>query len=125
MEKKPTIVARRLTALREGIRVSQARLAHVFDLEQTAIFRYENAQSFPPYSVLMQYADFFHVSMDYIFGRTENPQGQLYDFCPPTLEDDGQMRRFMDMCFDPKSPANAKLKEAVWQILREYKGEEN
>ena len=53
MEKKPAIVAHRLTELREGIHVSQARLAAVFDLDQPAIFRYENAQSFPPYGVLM------------------------------------------------------------------------
>ena len=34
MEKKPAIVAHRLTELREGIHVSQARLAAVFDLDQ-------------------------------------------------------------------------------------------
>lgn len=58
MEKKPVIVAQRLTELREGIHVSQARLAAVFDLDQPAIFRYESGKSFPPYGVLMQYADF-------------------------------------------------------------------
>ena len=68
MEKKPVIVAQRLTELREGIHVSQARLAAVFDLDQPAIFRYESGKSFPPYGVLMQYADFFGVSLDYIFG---------------------------------------------------------
>ena len=36
MEKKPVIVAQRLTELREGIHVSQARLAAVFDLDQPA-----------------------------------------------------------------------------------------
>ena len=46
MEKKPVIVAQRLSELREGIHVSQARLAAVFDLDQPAIFRYESGKSF-------------------------------------------------------------------------------
>lgn len=85
MEKKPAIVAKRLTELREGIRISQARLAAVFDIDQPAIFRYENAQSFPPYGVLMQYAEFFNVSLDYIFGKTDDPQGRLYELQPKKL----------------------------------------
>ena len=118
MEKKPAIVAHRLTELREGIHVSQARLAAVFDLDQPAIFRYENAQSFPPYGVLMKYADFFNVSLDYIFGRCDEPHGQLYDAQPKPLEDT-QLSSFLSMCFDPSSSANAKLKEAVRRILQE------
>ena len=102
MEKKPAIVAKRLTELREGIHVSQARLAAVFDLDQPAIFRYENTQSFPPYGVL----------------RCDEPHGQLYDAQPKPLEDT-QLSSFLSMCFDPSSPANAKLKEAVRRILQE------
>lgn len=124
MEKRPAIVAKRLTELREGIRISQARLAAIFEgVEQPAIFRYENAQAFPPYGVLMQYADFFNVSLDYIFGRTDNPQGQLYDYQPEALTENDTMQDFIEMCFDPKSSANAKLKEAVIKILAEQKGE--
>ena len=63
MKEKPTIVAKRMKELREGIKMSQAKLAACLDnIEQTAIFRYESGQSFPPYGVLMQYADFFDVS---------------------------------------------------------------
>lgn len=118
MEKKPAIVAKRLTGLREGIHISQARLAAIFDLDQPAIFRYENAQSFPPYGVLMQYADFFHVSIDYIFGRTDSPQEAPCNDPPRMTED---MSAFMEMCFDPKSPENAKLREAILQILQEHR----
>ncbi len=101
MEKRPAIVAKRLTELREGIRISQARLAAIFDgVEQPAIFRYENAQAFPPYGVLMQYAEFFNVSLDYIFGRTDNPKGQLYDYQPETLTENDNMQDFVEMCFD-------------------------
>ena len=120
MERKSTIVSRRLTELREGVRLSQAKLAAEFDgVDQPAIFRYENALSFPPYRVLMQYADFFDVSLDYIFGRTDKPQGKLYDFQPKIMKNNEQMRELIEMCFDPNSPANAKLKETLLKMMEE------
>lgn len=68
MDKK--IVGERLKILREGIHLSQAKLAEKFgEVDQPSIFRYENGLNFPPYHILMQYADFFDVSLDYIFGR--------------------------------------------------------
>lgn len=58
MKQKPTVVAKRLTELFKG-HLSQAKLAARFnDVEQSAIFRYENTQSFLPYNILMLYADF-------------------------------------------------------------------
>lgn len=117
---KPEIVGQRLKALREGIHLSQGKLAEKMgNIDQPAIFRYENACSFPPYSVLMLYADFFDVSLDYLFGRTDNPQGKLYDFQPKILADNAQMQEFIEMCFDPNSPANAKLKESILKLLQE------
>ena len=118
--KKPTIVAQRLKGLRESVRLSQANLAANFEVvEQPAIFRYENGQAFPPYGVLMQYADFFDVSLDYIFGRTDNPQGKLYNFQPKVWKNQTQMQELIEMCFDPNSPANAQLKETLLRLMGE------
>ena len=117
---KPEIVGQRLKALREGIHLSQGKLAEKMgNIDQPAIFRYENACSFPPYSVLMLYADFFDVSLDYIFGRTDNPQGKLYNYQPQFMKGGEQMQKFIEMCFDPNSPANAKLKESILKLLQE------
>ena len=120
--KESGIVAERLKALRESVKLSQAKLAVKLELEQTAIFRYESKTSFPPYSALIRYADYFDVSLDYIFGRTDKPQGKLYDYNPKAFDDE-KMQQFVEMCFDPKSPANAKLKEAVLKLLREEQKE--
>lgn len=118
MEKRPMIVAERLTELRESMHLSQTKLASQFEgVEQPAIFRFENAQSFPSYAVLMQYADFFDVSLDYIFGRTDNPQGKLYNNEPKLLKDNKQMKEFIEMCFEPNSPANAKLKAMLLDLM--------
>lgn len=46
-------------SLREGIHLSHAKLAEqVKGVDQSVVFRYENGFTFPPYSVLVQYADF-------------------------------------------------------------------
>lgn len=120
MEK--TIVAERIKTLRESIHLSQAKLAAQFNgVDQPAVFRYENGLTFPPYNVLIQYADFFDVSMDYIFGRTENPQGKLYEYTPKIVEDKKELKEFIDMCFDENSPVNAKLKQAMFKLLEEQK----
>ena len=43
----------------------------------------------------------------------------LYDFQPKVWQDNEQMQAFVEMCFEPSSPANAKLKETLLQMLKE------
>ena len=117
------MIGQRLKALREGSNITQAKLAQANGtIAQSAINRYENGYSDVPNAILLWYADYFDVSLDYIFGRTDKPQGKLYDYTPKAFDDE-KMQLFVDMCFDPKSPANAKLKEAVLKLLQENRGE--
>ena len=76
------IVGKRLKGLREGIRLTQKELGGKIGINQSAVNRYENNQSEASYKTLLLYADYFDVSLDYILGRTEQPQGKLYDFNP-------------------------------------------
>lgn len=111
------IIGQRLKELREGIGKSQAFIAkEIGTIAQPAIFRYENGQSDVPNAILLWYADYFDVSLDYIFGRTDKPQGKLYDYNPKVFDDE-RMQQFVEMCFDPKSPANAKLKEMLIALI--------
>ena len=111
------IMEQRLKELREGIGKSQAFIAkEIGTIAQPAIFRYENGQSDVPNAILLWYADYFDVSLDYIFGRTDKPQGKLYDYNPKVFDDE-RMQQFVEMCFDPKSPANAKLKEMLLALI--------
>ena len=112
-------VAERLRFLRESVRLSQVKMAEIVGVKQSSLNRYELNQTSPTFETLTRYADYFDVSMDYIFGRTDNPQGKLYEYKPKIQQSDPQMQKFVEMCFDPKSPANAKLKEAVLKLLRE------
>jgi len=115
-------VAERLRSLRESVRLSQVKMAEIVGVKQSSLNRYELNQASPTFETLTRYADYFDVSMDYIFGRTDNPQGKLYEYKPKIQQNDSQMQKFVEMCFDPTSPMNARLKEALLRMFGEAKG---
>lgn len=114
-------MGKRLKALRESIGISQAKMAEAIGSTQSSINRYENGQSTPSVELFCRYADFFDVSLDYIFARTDKPQGITYEFKPKATPEREDMRHFIEMCFDPQSPMNEKLKET---LLRMMEGDE-
>ena len=114
-------VAERLRKLREQVKISQTKIAPLVGMKQSSINRYENDQSDPALETLLKYADYFDVSLDYIFGRTDNPQGKLYECKPKIEQNDPQMRKFVEMCFDPKSPVHDRLKETLLEMLGDEK----
>ena len=114
-------VGKRLRTLRESLSLSQAKLAELLGITQSSLNRYENGQSTPTVEVFRRYADFFDVSMDYIFARCDEPQGKLYQAKPPVGEGNPELAQFVEMCFDPSSPMNDKLKKTLIQMLGEAK----
>ena len=52
--------------------LSQMDIAKQLDIAQATVARYEQGIVFPKEVVLLWYADHFNVSLDWIFGRTEN-----------------------------------------------------
>lgn len=44
------------------------------NLNQNTISRYENEQREADYKTLILFADYFGVSVDYLLGRTDNPE---------------------------------------------------
>ena len=115
------IMADRLRTLRETLQISQVKMAPIVGLKQSAINRYENDQSNPSPETILRYADYFDVSMDYIYGRTDNPQGTQYECKPKIEESDPEVGRFIEMCFDPGSPISERLKETLTRMLKEAK----
>lgn len=118
-------LAQRLKGLRESINLSQAKLGALMGATQASVNRYENGQSTPPLKILLWYADFFDVSMDYIFVRTEQPEGKRYEHKPKVIEavtqDNKELRQFVDMCFDPSSPVSEQLKAILTKALEEQR----
>ena len=113
-------VGERLKTLREGMGFSQKKMAELLNVTQPSINRYEHGKAVP-IEVLIGYADYFDVSMDYITCRCDEPQGKLYQAKPPVGEGNPELAQFVEMCFDPSSPMNDKLKKTLLQMLGEAK----
>lgn len=114
-----TEMGKRLRALRESINISQAKMAEYLKTQQSSIHRYEASQAEPSCEMLLRYADYFDVSLDYIFGRTDAPQGITYENKPKIQGNNENMREFIEMCFDPNSPMSERLKDMLYSMMQE------
>ena len=113
-------IGARMRSLRESMKLSQTKIAaENGTITQSAINRYESGKSEIPNEILLWYADFFDVSLDYIFCRTDEPQGKLYKFQPKLSFDDKELEQFIEMCFETGTPANNKLKAAIITMLKD------
>ncbi len=63
----------RLKALRKARHITQVRLSLDLNMSQNSISRYENMEREAGYETLILIADYFHVSLDYLLGRTDDP----------------------------------------------------
>ncbi len=108
------IISKRLRELREGVGLSQNKLGKIASIPQSSINRYENGSATPPPEKMVWFADFYDVSLDYIYGRTDNPQGKLYEYKP---KHNTRVEKILDECFKPNSLANKKLKEHLWEFV--------
>lgn len=111
-----------MKALRESIHYSQLKFAELFGIGQSSVVRYEKGEANPPLELLVKIADYFDVSTDYILGRTESPQGKVYEQ-KVKVSYTPEMENFVEMCFDPNSPMNARLKQTLLQMLKEESDE--
>ncbi len=118
------IIGARLKKLRVEARYSQKQLADLCATTQATIGRYETGVAEPPLQKLLWYADFFDVSLDYIFGRTDDPHGvRKHTAIKEALSREGGLETLMTMCFTPGTLFNDRLKETVVQVLKEVKNE--
>lgn len=63
--------AERITKLRIEKGITKAELAQFIHVSRSSISEYEKGVTQPSLTVLMQIADFFEVSLDYLLGRTD------------------------------------------------------
>lgn len=63
----------RLKELRIKKGISQLKLAMDLNLNQNSVSRYETGEREMGYAMLIRVADYFNVSIDYLLGRTDNP----------------------------------------------------
>lgn len=114
-------IGQRIKELREASHLSQAEISKICNSSQATVAKTETGKTPPSVKLLLQLADYFDVSMDYLCCRTDQPQGKLYE-CKPRLNASNEdMRQFIEMCFDPASPFNSKLKATLFKMMEESK----
>ena len=116
-------IGSRLRKLRQSVKISQRKMGELLGVSQSAIDRYERDLSCPNAENFIAYADYFDVSLDYIFGRCDEPQGKLYEHRPRIEQVNPDLKSFVDMCFDPTSPMSERLKEVLTKMLEEAEKE--
>ena len=62
-----------LKKLRKQHKLSQQKLADILHISQQSIYKYENDITFPDIEILIQMADYFSTSIDYLVGYTDIP----------------------------------------------------
>lgn len=63
----------RLLELRNKHGLTQQQVAELLDVGRTTYAMYEQGKREMDYELLIKLADHYKVSLDYLFGRTENP----------------------------------------------------
>lgn len=64
----------RLKEIRKAKGISQLKMAMDLNTNQNTISRYETGEREPGITELIRIADYFHVSLDYLLERTDNPK---------------------------------------------------
>ena len=117
--KEPTTFKDRVIALCDEKAVTCYRVSQDCFFDKSYISRWIHKGYFPSLELLEILSDYFDVSLDYICGRCEKPQGKLYEF-KPKIENE-EFKHFIEMCFDPSSPISNRLKESILQMYEEEK----
>ncbi|MCZ8519302.1 MULTISPECIES: helix-turn-helix domain-containing protein [Paenibacillus] len=79
-------IGNRIALLREKQAMTQEELSLKLDISRASLSHYEKNRREPDYDTLLKIANFFKVSIDYLLGRTQDPEMVL----------DQQVRQFVE-----------------------------
>lgn len=68
-----TSIGLRIMSLRERNHLTQETLAGSLGISRASLSHYEKMRREPDFNTIQKIADFFKVSIDYLLGRTSNP----------------------------------------------------
>lgn len=63
-----------LKSIRSSHNITQKELAISIGISERGIQHYELNERKPTYDILIALADYFNISIDYLVGRTDNPE---------------------------------------------------
>lgn len=65
----------RLRESRERLGMSQAQIAKELGISQSSVSQHEKGAATPSFKIIIRYADYYDVTMDYLLARTDDPHG--------------------------------------------------
>lgn len=77
----------RIKMLRLEHGLSQEELGELIGVKRFSIYSYEKGRACPEMKGLIGLADYFKVSIDYLVGRTDNPEVNRAPYPPPEDEE--------------------------------------
>lgn len=113
----------RIAALREMRKMTQEELALQLQISRAVLSHYEKNRRKPNYNTLRKIADFFHVSVDYLLGRDEDPlhasKDEIQEFADSLeLSDDHILEKFT-LTIDGKELTSEEAKRFIAFIRAE------
>lgn len=103
-------VGERLMALRKEACLSQLVMAQKLGITQNAVWRYEHGVT-PAVDVLVRFADFFDVSLDWVAGRTDKREGVIYSGV--NADDKARMESYLSKLLSEESGDAKRLKKIM------------
>lgn len=85
-----------LKELRNIANMTQTELGQKLNLSKSAIAHYETGNNLPSLKILMEYAELFHTTIDYIVGRTslKSDSSRLSEKCVKNITNNELLDQF-------------------------------
>ena len=105
----------RLRELRKSKKLSMKAFGEIFNLSESTISLYENGKHDPDIETIIQFANYFNVSIDYLVGRTDDPS-MASDAIVETA--DGRIVPLNDAEFSPEELS--RITTVVESVVKKY-----
>ena len=117
----------RLKELRKQKGVTQKQVAEFLNMTERGFRGYEMGISTPSYEKLMNLADYFSVSLDYLTGRTDIKEALKGVSCDGTHLRDEELKKMIEEIQANNIEENKKLKKLIkeFQIVAKKRSTEN
>lgn len=112
--------ADRIRQLRKDSGMTQSQLALRLGIDRTTLTKYETGERKPDISAMYSIADFFKVSIEYLTGRSNQPNGMLPSIALEDILDPSYAAR-VTLCGYKLLPEDKqRIKETIIQLLQEF-----
>lgn len=112
-------VAERIKELRQQRHLTQYEFSERIGVGRSVVGLYETGKRIPSNTVLCRIADFFHVSTDYLLGKTNVPTGTILKSVPAQAE---PINGLVNELFADRPDVLALLKNGVYDSDGKYSG---